>query len=141
MIDGTLPRTASSADVGPDGQPLFAYAYIPGTSTTPGSLNLTPTSQTTVSFASNGGLGGTAPVLSANGTANPIVWTLDRTGANDILYAFDATNLSTLLYSSAAAADGADTGPPPIKFSSPVVGAGKVFVGGVNTLDVYGPLH
>jgi hypothetical protein len=139
---GWLPsQSGGTLYVGPDGQPLFAYAYLPGTSTTPGSLNLTPTSQTTVSFASNGGLGGTAPVLSADGTSHPIVWTLDRTGANDILYAFDATNLSTLLYSSAAAANGADTGPPPVKFSSPVVGAGKVFVGGVNTLDVYGPLH
>jgi hypothetical protein len=127
--------------VGPDGQPLSAYVYIPGTSITAGSLNLTPTSQTTVDFVNNGGIGGTAPVLSANGTANPIVWTLDRSGANDILYAFDATKLSTLLYSSAAAANGADTGPPAVKFSSPVIGAGKVFVGGVNTLDVYGPLH
>ena len=124
--------------VGGDGSALAAYAYIPGTSTTAGSFNLTPTSQTTVGFVNNGGLGGTAPVLSANGTTNPIIWTLDRSGANDILYAFDATNLSTLLYSSAAAANGADTGPPPVKFSSPIIANGKVVVGGTNALAIYG---
>jgi len=117
---------------------LGAYAYTPGNSTTAGSLNMTPTSQTTPTFINSGGVGGTAPVLSANGTANPIIWTLDRSTGHAILYAFDANNLATLLYSSAKAPGGQDAGPPPVKFSSPIIANGKVIVGGINAIAIYG---
>jgi hypothetical protein len=124
--------------VGVDGMALGAYAYTPGNSTTAGSLNMTPTSQTTPTFINSGGVGGTAPVLSANGTANPIIWTLDRSTGHAILYAFDANNLATLLYSSAKAPGGQDAGPPPVKFSSPIIANGKVIVGGINAIAIYG---
>ena len=51
------------------GNTLRAYAYTPGTSTTAGSFN-------TTAIATQGD-GGVAPVISANGTSNPILWLED----------------------------------------------------------------
>jgi len=97
---------------------------------------------------------GTTPFLSASGTANGILWMIDHgdpiqgagTQTTAILRAYDASNLATELYNS-----GANSGDTPgygIKFTSPIVANGKVYiatghdpVSAVNPqgeLDVYG---
>ncbi len=88
--------------------------------------------------------GPTAPI-SSSGTSNGIVWALDNsqwgsscssTSSCQYLYAYDATNLATLLYSNG----GQNTGSGAVKFVVPTVANGKVYVGGQNTLTVYGLL-
>ena len=124
--------------IGCNGVPLRAYAYINGTGSAPGLLNLTPTSSTANSFNSGGGNGGATPVISANGTSNAIVWTIDRAPATAILHAYSAANLATELYNSNQAAAGRDAGPSTMKFSAPTIGGGKVIVAGSNGITVYG---
>ena len=76
------------------------------------------------------------PVISADGTVNGIVWALDRgTGQ---LRAYSAANLSDELYTSAQAAGNADAPGSVMKYTSPMVAAGKVFVGTGSSLVVYG---
>jgi hypothetical protein len=80
---------------------------------------------------------GTTPFISANGTANGIVWVLDHglpiqdpdnvAATSAVLRAYDATNLTKELYNSTQnASDVAGLG---IKFTSPIVANGKVFIG------------
>ena len=87
--------------------------------------------------------------ISANGTSNGIVWLLDHgqplqsaaTPSNASLIAYDP-GLDTELYSSAN--NSADTPGYGIKFSSPMVANGKVYIStghdtaGTGELDVYG---
>jgi hypothetical protein len=99
---------------------------------------------------------GPTPFVSANGTANGIVWLLDHGtplqapsgGAPTpaILRAFDATNITRELYNSSQ--NPADVAGLGIKFTSPIVANGKVFIGTAHDsltvanpkgeLDVYG---
>lgn len=74
--------------------------------------------------------------ISANGRSNGIVWAIKPAfGSDGALQAWDATTLK-LLYSSDQQA-GDEMGPS-VKFSTPVVANGKVFVGGGDRLTVYG---
>jgi hypothetical protein len=77
---------------------------------------------------------GTTPFISANGTTNGILWTIDQGQplqspqaiTNATLYAYDATNLSNELYGSDV-----NSGDQPgigIKFTSPIVANGKVYI-------------
>jgi hypothetical protein len=77
---------------------------------------------------------GTTPFISANGASDGILWTIDQgqplqspqAVTHATLYAYDATNLSDELYSSDAnSGDQAGIG---IKFSSPIVANGKVYI-------------
>ncbi len=83
------------------------------------------------------------PSVSSSGTTNGIVWALetDTFSANDpaILYAFDATNVATQFYSSSQNAT-RDAGPQAVKFAIPTIANGKVYVGGVKQVSVYGLL-
>ena len=94
---------------------------------------------------------GPTPVLSASPSGNAIVWVLD-TSANGtatygpqttlgpaILRAYDAGNLATTLYSSSTVAS--DAAGNAVKFVEPVIANGKVYVGGANTVTVYGVLQ
>ena len=133
--------------IGANGQPLAAYPYTPGTSTAAGKLSTTPAQKTLTRFADAGGAGGTSPVLSVDSFGLPtavagsaIVWAEDNSGANVVLHAYNAANLQMELYNSSQAASGRDLGPPPVKFVSPVIGNGRVFIGGANALVVYGLL-
>ena len=81
--------------------------------------------------------------LSANGLANGIVWGVIadqyRTAGNEVLLAFDASNVSRLLWSSDQnqSRDGAGAA---VKFSVPTVVNGKVYVGSLFAVNVYGVL-
>jgi hypothetical protein len=100
-----------------------------------GQMSLTPTSQGPDHF----GYPGATPSISANGTSNGVVWTLDH-GSNQ-LRAYNATGFNTELYTSAQAPNNRDalTGSV-VKFSVPTVANGEVFVGTSNSLNVYGLL-
>ncbi len=81
---------------------------------------------------------GSTPSISANGTANAIVWTIDTSqGAAQVVYAHDATNVANTLWSSAAnsSRDGAGL---PGKFGVPTIVNGKVYVGSTGAVMVYG---
>ncbi len=78
---------------------------------------------------------GTTPFVSANGASNGILWMIDQglplqnsTGGttNATLRAYDAASLATELYNSGA--NSADVPGYGIKFTSPVVGNGKVYI-------------
>jgi hypothetical protein len=97
---------------------------------------------TSATASSNNGFGfpGATPSISANGTTNGIVWAVDSSqyGSNgaEYLYAYDATNLNTL-YSSASV-QGRDNFGAAVKFVTPVVANGKVYVGSGSTIGVFG---
>ena len=107
--------------------PLEAYRFSPGTSTTAGSLNTTAVSETSLT---------TAPTVSANGTNDALVWAQDTGGT---LHAFTASNL-TEVYNSEQAASGRDAPATFVKFTSPVIANGKVYLSGQGALVVYGLL-
>jgi hypothetical protein len=109
------------------GNPLRAYAYTPGTSTTAGSFNTTP-------VASQGD-GGVAPVVSANGTSNAILWLQDQ---NAEMRATSVPGLTELYNTSMNSSR--DAAPTYVKFTSPVVADGKVFLSGQGSIAVYGLL-
>jgi hypothetical protein len=77
---------------------------------------------------------GTTPFISANGTSDGILWTIDQgqplqspqATTTATLYAYDATNLSNELYSSST--NSADQPGIGIKFTSPIVANGKVYI-------------
>lgn len=100
-----------------------------------GALSPEPSSQTNVLF---GGAGPASTSISANGDANGILWALGH--SNNILYAFDATKLASMLYNSAQAAKQRDKLSPLIRFATPTISNGKVYIGGKSTLTVYGLL-
>jgi Divergent InlB B-repeat domain len=106
-----------------------------------GLLSTSATSQSTMRF----NYPTTTPVISADGNANGILWTLDNSSYGStccqLLYAFDATNLGTMLYSSAQAASSRDSLGGAIKFTSPMVANGKVYVGSQNQVSVFGLLN
>ena len=90
-------------------------------------------------------------MISTDGT-NAIVWTLDNSayfggapngGVNTpgpaVLHAYRADNLGNELYNSTQAGS-RDAGPTAIKFTSPTIANGHVYVGGAGTLTVYGLL-
>jgi hypothetical protein len=105
-----------------------------------GLLSTSPTSE------SLSGLGwpGATPSVSANGTSNGIIWILQTAAAlNDgyeALYAYDATNLGNLLYASTDN-EPRDNPGAVVKFAVPTIANGKVYVGAVRQVSVYGLLR
>jgi len=141
--------------LGPFGGPLTSYALQ--TSSTP--ISFVQQAQAT---SPSGGFGfpGPSPSISANGTADGVVWALDNSkyctnqssGCGPaVLHAYSASSLAEL-WNSSMAASGADAAGNAVKFTVPCVANGKVYVGtrGNNTggalssssapgeLDVYG---
>ena len=85
---------------------------------------------------------GSVPTISANGTSNAILWTLESdkfsTGGPAVLFAYDPTNLSAgSLYNSNQNASRDNPGGA-IKFAVPTVANGKVYVGAEGQFSVYG---
>jgi hypothetical protein len=139
---GVTPTT-SSAPVGV----IHRFSYTSGVLTSQEftSLNLNQQQQQNTR--------GTTPFISSNGNNDGILWTIDQGQplqtpdpggpTHAVLYAYDATNLSSELYSSDTnSGDQAGVG---IKFSSPVVANGKVYISTGSAasapkgeIDVYG---
>jgi hypothetical protein len=99
-----------------------------------GELTTTPISETSVVFQ---GMGPASTSISANGNTNGILWAMAH--STNVLYAFNATNLSEL-YNSNQAPKLRDKLNPLIRFATPTVTNGKVYIGGRSTLTVYGLL-
>jgi hypothetical protein len=114
---------------GPQGGSLMAF------SVTNALLSSSPTSQTSRQF----GYPGTFPVVSANGTANAIVWAYENTSPA-VLHAYAAANLATELYNSNQAPNGRDQFGAGNKYIVPAVADGKVFVASTNSVAVFGLL-
>jgi len=86
------------------------------------------------------GYPGSSLEVSANGVNNAIVWGLNTSanqGGPAILNAYNATNLNQLLYSSSLLPE-RDSAGYALKYTMPAVANGKVYVGGVNALSVFG---
>jgi hypothetical protein len=92
-----------------------------------------PSSQTLIAF----NYPGTTPSVSANGTANGIVWATENTDPA-VLHAYDATNLATEFYNSNQAANGRDHFGAGNKFITPMIANGKVYVGTTSGVGVFG---
>jgi hypothetical protein len=125
--------------IGEVNEPLDLFTFSSGL------LSTAPTAQTSTVFR----YPGTSPMVSNNGTTNGIVWTLDlhayvggtpgggvNTSGPAVLHAYDAINLHEL-YNSAQAGT-RDTAGKALKFTSPTVANGRVYVGTANQLNVYG---
>ncbi len=83
---------------------------------------------------------GTTPSISASGSSNGIVWTVENAGNNaGILHAYDATNVATELYNSNQAPNGRDQFADN-KFITPMIAHGKVYVGTPTGVAVFGLL-
>ena len=81
---------------------------------------------------------GTTPGISANGTANAILWAAEN-GGTAVLHAYDATNLSHELYNSNQAGSRDQFGAGN-KFITPTIANGRVYVGTTNGVAVFGLL-
>jgi hypothetical protein len=99
-----------------------------------GGLLTGPTSSSTAFFMDRG----PSLSVSANGNSNGIVWALDHDFM--ILYALDATNLIHELYDSTQALKLRDKLAPTSRFTTPTVANGKVYIGSISGLSVYGLL-
>ncbi|MGC1265311.1 MAG: IPT/TIG domain-containing protein [Candidatus Acidiferrum sp.] len=126
--------------IGAANSPLQAFPF----NTTTGLFDTAPTSQSNALIA----FPGLTPVVSAAGTANAIIWAVDSSssGTNGaptgaaVLYAFDPNNLGNEFWDSTQAASNRDQAGNAVKFVVPTVANGKVYVGGVETLTIYGSL-
>ena len=97
-------------------------------------LVATPASQSANAF----GYPGTTPVISANGTANGIVWAVGHTSPA-VLYAYNAANLSQELYDSNQSGTRDQFGSVD-HFISPLVANGRVYVPTQTGIAVFGLL-
>jgi hypothetical protein len=97
-----------------------------------GFFTTTPTSQSPTRITGNYGA---TPIISANGNTGGILWALQNANPA-ILHAYDATDLSRELWNSnQVPGDRLGNG---VKFNSPIVADGEVFVPGSNYLTVFG---
>ncbi len=109
--------------------------YIKQFSLVNGLLTTEPVSQTTVAF---GGAGPASTSITANGSSNAILWAIRHT--NPALFAFDPTNLANEFYDSTQAKGLRDKLVPVVRFTTPTISNGKVYIGGTSALAVYGLL-
>jgi hypothetical protein len=116
---------------GPQGGPLLAFALSNAL------LGGSPSSQSAISF----GYPGTAPAISANGSADGIVWAHENAASGAaVLHAYAAGNLANELYNSTQAANSRDAFGTGNKFITPTIADGKVLVGTVSGVAVFGLL-
>ena len=82
---------------------------------------------------------GSSPTISANGTANGIVWA-HQNGGSAVLHAYEAGNLGKELYNSSQAGSRDQFGAGN-KFITPMIADGQVFVGTPGGVVVFGLLN
>jgi outer membrane protein assembly factor BamB len=90
-------------------------------------LKIKPAAQTSQVFA----YPGFTPTISANGTANGIVWGYEFSTTVAVLHAYDATTLTELFNSGSLLGPG-------VEFACPTVCNGMVYVGTSNSLVAFG---
>ncbi len=139
-IDGALPGGVWASPAyfnntvyyGSVGEPLKAFPISNA------KLATSASSQSATSF----GYPGTTPSISANGTADGIVWAIENGSSAGVLHAYDASNLANELYNSNMASGSRDTFATTVndKFVTPLVANGKVYVGTPNAVVVFGLL-
>jgi hypothetical protein len=100
-----------------------------------GMLSTSPT-ETAASFT----YPGLFPSVSANGSANGIVWGIENTSPA-VLHAFLASNITQELYNSNQAPNGRDQFGNGNKFITPMIADGKVFAATQNSVGVFGLLQ
>ncbi len=100
-----------------------AHDQVKAFSIRAGLLSTLPVSASGSTFA----MLGTVPSISATGAANGILWTIDPAGQ---LHAYDAADLSHQLYQGSVGSS--------VKFSTPTIANGKVYVGTPDSLVVFG---
>lgn len=87
------------------------------------------------------GYPGTTPVISSNGLLQGIVWVVQSDGAAtskaSTLRAYDANNITHEIYNTGMNGT-VDKAGPAVKFATPTVANGKVYVPTATELDVYG---
>jgi hypothetical protein len=123
---------------------LFYYCaddYLKDFTIRKGRLSEKPESQT----LKTSGYSGETPTISANGTANGIVWIIQTKSWNGedrpaVFEAYSASNLRSQLYSSEQN-NSRDRAGMALRFTIPTVVNGHVYVGTKNELDVYGLVH
>ncbi len=123
------------------GDSLKLFEFDP----TSGQFSTSPSSQTSHAFP----FPGAVPAISSQSASAGIAWVMDVSqygvpsshglGAT-VLYAYDATNLNTELWDSTQAASNRDQAGQAVKFVSPTVANGKVYVSTRSEIDVYGLL-
>ena len=122
---------------GPVGSPISAYTFSGG------SFNTSSPMSSSHSFVNCANTGAT-PSISANGSANGIVWAWDTPCDNNrnhqvaVLYAFDAGTLTELYNSTQNTSEDFGTS---ITFATPTVANGKVYVGTNTDVAVFGLLN
>ena len=82
---------------------------------------------------------GVTPSVSANGSENGIVWVVESRDSA-VLYAYDANDLTRMLYNSSMAAASRDRFGAGNKFITPTIANGKVYVGAIKGVGVFGLL-
>jgi Big-like domain-containing protein len=100
-----------------------------------GLLSSAPVSETPISFT---GFGPASTSITANGNTNAILWAIQH--STPALYAFDPTNLANEFWNSTQAAKLRDKLVPVMRFVTPTISNGKVYVSGSSALAVYGLL-
>jgi hypothetical protein len=98
-------------------------------------LSATPQSQSAVQFT----YPGSAPAVSANGTANGIVWAHENTNPG-VLHAYDAANLTHEIYNSSQSGSRDQFGAGN-KYITPTIADGQVFLGTTNSVAIFGLLQ
>ena len=99
-----------------------------------GAMSSQPMQQTNVFFNDRG----PSISISADGSSNGILWAMLH--GTPVLYAFDATNLANELYDTTQALKLRDRILATSRFVVPTIVNGKVYIGGLHELDVYGLL-
>lgn len=120
----------NSVYVAGDGDYIKQFALVNGM------LTQQPVSQTFIAFNGNGP---SSTSISSNGNSNGILWAIRHTNPS-ALYAFDPTNLANKFYDSTQALSQRDRMVPVVRFVSPTISNGKVYIGGTSALAVYGLL-
>jgi hypothetical protein len=123
--------------VAPDGLPLSAWKFDAAT----GLFDTQPVTAPDSTYGCGGCDGSGATVsISASGSEDGMVWAIDNSGYNStpaVLHAYDA-GLKTELYNSTWAAGLRDQADIAVKFTTPTIANGFVYVGGGSSVTVYG---
>jgi outer membrane protein assembly factor BamB len=115
---------------GPTGNQFFQFSLFKAR------LSTAPVSKSKIVFP----YPGSTPSVSANGTSNGIVWTIEHSLNPDVLHAYDASNLAKELYDSNQASKQRDQFGNASHFGTPMIVNGKVYVGTDNSVAVFGLL-